>query len=50
MAHVYPWKVILTVSILGAFGIVALLMGQLEMAALAGGALAGYLGKVNGAD
>ncbi len=44
-----PWKVIATISSLTAFGLVALFLGQTELAALAGGALAGYLGKVNGA-
>ena len=45
----YPWKVLATVSSLTAFGLVALVLGHTELAALAGGALAGYLGKVNGA-
>ncbi len=49
MARAYPWKVIVTVSSLTAFGLLALALGHLELAALAGGALAGYLGKVNGA-
>ncbi len=43
-----PWKVLITVSSLTAFGLVALFLGHLELAALAAGALAGYLGKVNG--
>ena len=50
MAHVYPWKVILTITSLTAFGLLALALGQTELAALAGGALAGYLGKVNGSN
>ncbi len=43
-----PYKVIVTVSSLTAFGLIALALGETELAALAGGALAGYLGKVNG--
>ena len=48
MAKKFPYKVIVTVSSLTAFGLLALFLGHLELAALAGGALAGYLGKVNG--
>lgn len=45
-----PWKVLATVASLTAFGLLALALGQNELAALAGGALAGYLGKVNGSS
>ncbi len=41
-------RVYVTIAALTAFGLVALVMGQNELAALAVGALAGYLGKVNG--
>ncbi len=41
-------RVYVTVGALTAFGLTALVMGQNELAALAAGALAGYLGKVNG--
>ncbi len=41
-------RVYVTVAALTAFGLVAMVMGQNELAALAAGALAGYLGKVNG--
>ncbi len=43
-----PWKVFITVSSLTAIALVSLTVGQIEIAALAAGALAGYLGKVNG--
>ncbi len=46
--HKFPYKIVVTVSALTAFGLTALTLGQTELAALAGGALAGYLGKVNG--
>lgn len=46
---VLPWRPIITVTALTVFGVVALALGHVELAALAGGALAGYLGKVNGA-
>lgn len=42
------WRVLTTVGALTAFGLAALVYGQTELAALAGGALAGYLGRVNG--
>ena len=44
-----PWKVLATIGSLTVFGLVALVLGHVELAAVAGGALAGYLGKVNGA-
>lgn len=43
-----PWKVFITVSAVTAFGLTALAVGQIELAAAAAGALIGYLGKVNG--
>ncbi|MFQ5810611.1 MAG: hypothetical protein ACE5JM_13425 [Armatimonadota bacterium] len=45
-----PWKVIVTVFSVTAFGLVALAVGQTELAAAAAGALIGYLGKVNGSS
>lgn len=44
----FPTRVVVTVAALSAVAITALLLGQTEIAAAAGGALAGYLGKVNG--
>lgn len=44
-----PWKILITVSSLAAIALTALVVDQVEIAALAAGALAGYLGKVNGA-
>ena len=43
------WRVIITVLSLTAVAITALILNQITIAALAGGALAGYLGRVNGA-
>lgn len=43
-----PWKVITTVAAITVFGVSALVVGQIELAAAAAGALIGYLGKVNG--
>ena len=43
-----PYRVLVTVSSLTSIALVALYIGQIEIAALAAGALAGYLGKVNG--
>ena len=43
-----PWRVLITVATLGAVAMVALVVEQITIAALAVGALAGYLGKVNG--
>ena len=48
MPHVLPWKVLVTVPSLVAVALVALLAGQDVIAAAAAGALAGYLGKLNG--
>ena len=43
-----PWKVLVTVASLTSIALASLALGQIEIAALAAGALAGYLGKVNG--
>lgn len=43
-----PWKVLVTVPSLVALAIAALAFDQVVLAAAAGGALAGYLGKLNG--
>lgn len=43
-----PWRILITVSSLTAIALLSLAVEQLEIAALAAGALAGYLGKVNG--
>lgn len=43
-----PWRPIVTVAALTATAITALIFGVNELAFLAVGALAGYLGKVNG--
>lgn len=43
-----PWKVLVTVGSLTSIALVGLAVGQIEIVALAAGALAGYLGKVNG--
>lgn len=49
MAHVpVPWKVLITVPSLVAVAVTALLIGENLIAAAAGGALAGFLGKLNG--
>jgi len=48
MAYAYPWKVLITVPSLVAVAVVALLAGQNLIAAGAAGALAGYLGRLNG--
>ena len=47
MPHV-PWRVAITVPSLVLVAVVALVLGQDVMAAAAVGALAGYLGKLNG--
>lgn len=44
-----PWRVVVTVPSLVAVAVVALVLGETVIAAAAGGALAGYLGKLNGA-
>ena len=46
--HVVPWKVLVTVPSLVVVAVVAFLVGQDLVAATAVGALAGYLGRVNG--
>ncbi len=43
-----PWRPIVTVAALTAVAIAGLAVGVNEIALLAVGALAGYLGKVNG--
>ncbi len=43
-----PWKVLITVGVLGAVASVAMAVGQREIALVSVGALAGYLGKLNG--
>ncbi len=43
-----PWKVLVTVPSLLGVALVAILADQREIAFLAVGALAGYLGRVNG--
>ncbi len=43
-----PWRPIVTVAALTAVALGALVYGVNELAFLAVGALAGYLGKVNG--
>lgn len=48
MAGHVPYRVLVTVASLAAVAIVSLLVNQITIAALAAGALAGYLGKVNG--
>ena len=45
----FPYRVLITVSSLTAIALVALVVGQTEIAALAAGGAVGYLGKVNGA-
>ncbi len=47
MANV-PWKVLVTVPSLVSVAVVALVLGEQVLAAAAVGALAGYLGKLNG--
>lgn len=47
--HSFPWKVAVTVPSLVAVSVVALVLGEHVIAAGAAGALAGYLGKLNGA-
>lgn len=42
------WRVLATIGSLTAFGMAALVLGETELAALAAGALASYLGIVNG--
>ena len=44
-----PWRIVVTVLSLTALGVAGLVAGVHEVAYLAAGALAGYLGKVNGA-
>ncbi len=48
MPGAVPWKVLVTVPSLVAVAVVALVFGEPVLAAAAGGALAGYLGKLNG--
>ncbi len=43
-----PWKSLVTVTAISAVGISAMAFGQTEIALVAAGALAGYLGKLNG--
>ncbi len=43
-----PWRPVVTVAALTAVAITGLVVGSNEIAFLAVGALAGYLGKVNG--
>ncbi len=43
-----PWKVLITVTATTAFAITAMAFEQWILAAAAGGALFGYLGKLNG--
>ncbi len=43
-----PWKVLTTVGVLGAVALTSLIVGQIEIALVSVGALAGYLGKLNG--
>ncbi len=43
-----PWKVLMTVGVLGLVASVAMIAEQREIALVAVGALAGYLGRVNG--
>ncbi len=43
-----PWRPIVTVAALTVVAVVGLSVGSNEIAFLAVGALAGYLGKVNG--
>ena len=45
-----PWRVVITVASLTSIALMALAVGQIEIVALAAGALAGYLGKVNGSN
>jgi len=47
---VHAWKVIVTVGTLGVIAVAGIAFNQREISFLAAGALAGYLGKVNGAD
>lgn len=49
MGRDLPWKVLVTVPSLVAVAVVALVLGQDLIAAASVGALAGYLGKLNGA-
>ncbi len=49
MKHAIPWKVVVTIPSLVAVAVVALVLGETVIAAGAVGALAGYLGKLNGA-
>ncbi len=46
--HKIPWKIVVTIPSLVGVAVVAMLIGQTEIAAGAAGALAGYLGKLNG--
>ena len=43
-----PWKVLITVGVLGTVAVAAMAAGQIEIALVCAGALAGYLGKLNG--
>ena len=47
---VHAWKVIVTVGTLGVIAVAGIAFNQREISFLAAGALAGYLGKVNGSD
>ncbi len=47
MKHL-PWKVLMTVGVMGVVASVAMVVGQEEIALVAVGALGGYLGRVNG--
>ena len=44
----FPWKIVATIVSLAAISITALILGQLEIAAFAAGALVTYLGRMNG--
>lgn len=46
----HAWKVIVTVGTLGVIAVAGIAFEQREISFLAAGALAGYLGKVNGSD
>ncbi len=50
MAKPFPWKIGITVASLTAISLVALAVGQLEIALLAVGGLVGALGRWNGAN
>ena len=44
----FPYRVLITVASLTSVALIALALSQTEIALVAAGALAGYLGKVNG--